>query len=129
MSNALSSIGVVAMPLPLFRVFLAILFTVALASVSLGQQYAITDLGTLPAFTYRSEAYGINNLGQVTGDSEDGSIDGADPFLYSGGTMRDLGALPGCWENYANSVNDSAQVVGFCGCEYWTWGYSHAFLL
>ena len=56
-------------------------------------QYTVTDLGTLPGGT-QSCAYGINNSGQVVGSAE--TSGGADhAFLYSGGSMQDLGTLGG----------------------------------
>ena len=54
--------------------------------------YKVTDLGTLGGFT--SEAFGINDRGQVTGQSEtDSGVFHA--FLYSSGQITDLGTLSG----------------------------------
>ena len=73
-------------------------------------EYIITDLGTLPGGHY-SYARGINSSGQVVGTS--GSTNGEHAFLYSGGSMQDLGALPGAANiSAANAINDSGQVVG-----------------
>ncbi|MFZ0035712.1 MAG: NlpC/P60 family protein [Sedimentisphaerales bacterium] len=72
-------------------------------------QYAITDLGTLGG-TY-SEAYGINNCGQVVGAADSSGYQHA--FLWqSGSGMKDLGTLGGT-ESCALGINTSGQVVGF----------------
>ena len=62
-------------------------------------QYTIVDLGTLPGDT-QSWANGINNSGQVVGES------GGEAFLWQGGVTQDLG--PGA----ADAINNSGQVVG-----------------
>ena len=83
-----------------------------LLSIAVGNasaiEYTLTDLGTLGGLT--SSAYGINDDGQVVGDSyTSGGYDHA--FLYSGGTMHDLGTLGGI-ESQAYGINNSGQVVG-----------------
>jgi probable HAF family extracellular repeat protein len=75
------------------------------------------DLGTLGGSG--SRGYGINNAGQVTGNSLLGATS-ADPthaFRYdgtpgSGGVMRDLGTLGGT-NSFGVDVNDAGQVAGF----------------
>ncbi len=79
--------------------FLTLLFTTAAAA----QKYNVTDLATVSGFS-SSHAYDNNNPGQATGcvdnsvfpavPCSDSSIP-ADPFLWSSGTMQDLGNLPG----------------------------------
>jgi probable HAF family extracellular repeat protein len=72
----------------------------------------MTDLGTLGG--PNSVAYGINDNGQVVGHA-DGSDGQEHAFLYSGGTMQDLGLLGGLGTNGfgdARSINNEGQVVG-----------------
>jgi probable HAF family extracellular repeat protein len=62
--------------------------------------YSITDLGTLPGAS-RSLVYGLNNLGQVVGTSDDAG------FLYSGGSgITSLGA-----GRSPLAINDSGTVT------------------
>ena len=59
-----------------------------------------------------SQAFGINDSGQIVGWS---SISGTGivyhAFLYSGGSMQNLGTIGGL-ESYAYSINNSGQIVG-----------------
>jgi probable HAF family extracellular repeat protein len=89
--------------------------------------YQVTDLGTLPGAT-DSFAHGINNAGQVVGDS--GDIFASVPrhaFLWDATNgMQDLGTLPGDRVSQAQGINDAGQVVG---SSYITLGGpEHAFL-
>lgn len=80
----------------------------------------MTDIGTLCCKDYTgngiSVGYAINDNGQVTGSSQVNRIDAAIPgayhvFLYSGGTMTDLGTLGG--SNAAGyAINASGQITG-----------------
>jgi len=95
------------------------------------QTYTATDLGTLPGGSY-SSATGINNSGQVVGHAEvSTSTFGQHPFLYSGGTMIDLGTLPGACGCYtfesATGINNSGQIVGNSDYQN-SFGSSHPFL-
>jgi len=71
--------------------------------------YSITDLGTLGGAT--STACGINDRGQVAGNSAIASGE-LHAFLWDGGTMTDLGTLPGRAFSGARFINNRGQVVG-----------------
>jgi probable HAF family extracellular repeat protein len=77
--------------------------------------YVITDIGVLAGNT-ASAAYGVNDSGQVAGQScgyvADGNLD-QHAVLYSGGTLTDLGGLVGNTTPYAcaYAINDSGAVV------------------
>ena len=73
-------------------------------------KYSLKDLGTLGGAG--SEAYGINANGQVVGVSDLPGDAVQHAFLYSGGTMTDLGTLPGKTLSAANGINDLGQIVG-----------------
>ena len=75
--------------------------------------YQITDLGNLPGGSF-SEADGVNDNGQVVGLAYDAS--GSEhAFLYSGGSMLDLGAPFGATWADAWGIDSSGQVVGYAG--------------
>jgi probable HAF family extracellular repeat protein len=84
----------------------------------LGQQHAVlwdhgtmTDLGTLPGGTH-SEAYGINNEGQVVGLSNGAGFSGRHAVLWDQGAVTDLGTLPGGLQSRASGINARGEVVG-----------------
>jgi probable HAF family extracellular repeat protein len=90
---------------------------------------ALTDLGTLGGA--RSVACGVNDAGQVVGESDTSLTDAnGNPlyhaFLWQNGIMTDLATLGG---NYsaANGINDSGQIVGFADLDPAVGG-SHAVL-
>ena len=61
-----------------------------------------------------STARGVNNHGQVVGDrGADAST--VQAFLWDGGTITNLGVLPGMTFSYASDINESGQVVGVSG--------------
>ena len=89
----------------------------------------MTDLGTLGGYD-RSEGYGINNSGQVTGRSDQGgSGQISHGFLYSGGTMYDLNDLidhsSGWLLTEARGINADGWIVGTGSIG----GEAHGFLL
>lgn len=62
-----------------------------------------------------SEAYSINNKGQIVGMAAPGS-GGYRATLFDstgGGNNINLGILPGAVESYARSINDFGQIVGY----------------
>ena len=71
---------------------------------------SLSHLGTLDG-GFLSFGFGINNSGQVAGRSQTVNGD-IRPFLYSGGSMIDLGTFGGP-EGAATSINDSGQVTGY----------------
>ncbi len=87
--------------------------------------YTATPLGG-PGTGIYSLGYGINANGDVTGGATTGRYDLQQfPFVYSGGTMTNLGQLPGAYSSRGSAINDSGQVTGFSGDPYG--GYVHAF--
>ena len=71
----------------------------------------ITDIGNLGGgVRTNTEAYDVNNAGQVTGYSTlaDGTVHA---FLYSNGSMADLGTFAPFY-TYGQSVNNLGQVAG-----------------
>jgi probable HAF family extracellular repeat protein len=83
----------------------------------LADREGVHNLGTLPGFNH-SQAYGVNNRGQVVGWTY--NQDPAIPFrtlptfrafLYHKGTMVDIGTLGGA-TSIARSINDSGRIVG-----------------
>lgn len=91
---------------------LLILFTIFISSsFAAAQQYTVTDLGTLPGGN-SSVAYGLNDSGQVVGNSTLPGNPYGHAFLYTNGTLTDLGDLGGGWSD-AFRVNSSGVVVGY----------------
>jgi probable HAF family extracellular repeat protein len=77
-------------------------------------RYVVTDLGTLPGCS-TSMPYSINNNGQVVGDCYM-SVLVQRAFLYSGGSMTDLGTLRGAYSRTtAYSINAHGQIAGQSG--------------
>jgi probable HAF family extracellular repeat protein len=93
------------------------------------QPYTATDLApiisALPSgFVSSSTASGINTSGQVVGSSYS-AVEGFKAFLYSGGTVTELGTLTGGVNSYARAINTGGQIVGAGDT---TGGLYHAFL-
>jgi len=86
-------------------------------------QYRLTGLGTFPGGSW-SHAYGVNDAGQVVGESEclyEGPEPGTCYNVYgfvwqTGSGMRDLGdrVYVDCWSE-AYSINATGQIVGSRG--------------
>jgi probable HAF family extracellular repeat protein len=85
------------------------------------------NLGALSTDT-ASQAFGVNNRGQVVGASYGASgqeRSHSRPFLWNKGTgMQDLGGLPGKQNGRALAINETGAVVGSSG----TFRDRHAFL-
>lgn len=85
------------------------------------------SIGTLPLGD-NSRGYGINNAGEVTGDSWVGPFTIPEfqnhAFVYSGGSMTDLGTF-GSSYSLGTAINDHGQVVGWSG---YAQNANHAFL-
>src|SRR5208283_1022096 len=103
----------------MFYRLVAIVFVLSLAlscvSIASANPYVVTDIGVLPGDS-SSAAYGVNDSGQVAGQSSYYVSSGdfaSHAILYSGGTMTDLGASVGNTTIYAGaySINDSGAVV------------------
>src|SRR5436309_1733969 len=90
---------------------LAILIGVAALSVAASRASAanIIDLGTLGGPV--SIAYGINDVGQIIGTSATASGT-SHAFLWSNGTMADLGSLGSAGPSDGRGINNRGQVVG-----------------
>jgi probable HAF family extracellular repeat protein len=82
------------------------------ASLHLGVASAQTliNVGT---FGGGSNAAGINDAGQVTGESTNSSADALYAYLYSGGSLQNLGTLPGDSGSEGYAINNSGEVVGY----------------
>jgi probable HAF family extracellular repeat protein len=83
--------------------------------------YDVVDLGALPGQT-DSRATAIDSNGQVVGYSFSGS--GGHAFLYTGGSMQDLGTLGGA-SSWAYGISDCERIVGYSLDAH---GQEHAFL-
>ena len=97
---------------PLLLLLAVTLLLTASLAASADYAYSLVDLGpSLLAGGSTFDAASVNNFGQVTGNFFNGS--NISTFLYSGGTMTDLGAAAGYTnDNQGNSINDSGQIAG-----------------
>lgn len=94
----------------LFRGNRYVALAAVLGSASLGMgQYSITEIGTFGGAA--SNAYGVNNLGQVVGRAQN-SAGTYQAFLWAGGTLTNLGHLGG-QRSEANAINDSGVIAGY----------------
>jgi probable HAF family extracellular repeat protein len=82
-------------------------FALVLSVAQAQTRYSAVDLGNWGGACI---AYGINDEGQIVGWANTNGSNNA--FLYSSGTMIDLGTLGG-YESHAFGINDYGQVVGY----------------
>ena len=85
--------------------------TVAVLAAAVAAQLRVVDLGALPDAQF-SQAWAINNRGQVAGSS--GGSEGTDQHaaLWRDGEWLDLGTLPGHTYSLALDINKHGDVVG-----------------
>jgi probable HAF family extracellular repeat protein len=84
----------------------------------------VTDLGNLGSTKFNI-AFGINNRGHIVGQSGVPGDMAFHAFLWSEGTMTDLGTLPGDVVSWAETINSDDQAVG---TSFDTSGNMHPFL-
>jgi len=81
--------------------------------------YRLTSLGDLPGGRDESQAFGINNYGQVSGESYGPSSFGPRAFLWTptiaNGTIGSMVDLPAGNNSGGSAINGSGQVTGFNG--------------
>jgi len=101
----------------------ALFFVCVCAASTASAQWTITDLGDLPGGGNVSVARGINNAGQVVGNSN--AATGNRAFLWQNGVMTNLGDLPGGYGSVAYGINNAGQVAGtseaFTGSRAFMW--------
>lgn len=94
----------------------------AFAALTAEVQYVLTDLGTLGGdFAYVS---GINNRGEIVGNSTTHGSTVMHAFIYSNGRLTDLGTLGGT-NSYGYGINDWGVAVG---AAHLSNGQSHGFV-
>lgn len=71
--------------------------------------YSVLDIGNVP-FGGGIVPLSINNSGQITGQVQVSG--GFHIFLYSSGSMQDLGTLAGYSRTYGVAINNLGQIVG-----------------
>jgi probable HAF family extracellular repeat protein len=110
-----------------WRWIVAGLMVVLAAPITGAQTYHLTDLGTLGGSD--SFASGINDRGEVVGNSQITGDANHHAFIYQNGTMQDLATLGG-GNSVATGINDSGQIVGSAETGVVTSGVKlqHAFL-
>jgi probable HAF family extracellular repeat protein len=111
---------------PWFRYCAIVVTVLTFPLTALATTYTVTDLGSLGNGDNPSSAFALNGTGQVAGIWYP-STPPARAFLYSGGTMIDLGTLTAGSGAVAYGINNKGQVVGLSGSFDFDFG-QHAFL-
>jgi probable HAF family extracellular repeat protein len=97
---------------------IVLLFTLLCAAAlqpAFGQSFTVKDLGTLP-HGFVSKALGINDHGEVVGESAVDGLFQPHAFSFENGVMVDLGTLPGFNPfSEALGINKRGQIAGFSG--------------
>lgn len=96
------------------KLFLPVFAALSMASVGVGQDYDVIDLGAI-AYDI-SRGHDINEAGQITGDTLNGSGNWR-AFLWSNYTMTEIPELTGYAGDYGYGygINNLGQVVGESG--------------
>jgi len=96
------------------RLFFAAFSLLAIASPLAAQTYRVTDLGTIntdPTTGQRiSHPAGINNAGQVAGESRSGT--NLHAARFTNGLVEDLGTIPGGEKSTGVGINNLGHVAG-----------------
>ena len=77
------------------------------------EKKVLAGLGTYPGYTNSSSALGINDSGQIVGDSWSTSTGPQKACLLDGGVWSDLGVFTGGRYAQANAINDLGEIVGY----------------
>lgn len=109
--------GITARLPMLLLIVMSLILTSSLVRLNAQEQtrYTVIDLGTLPGGTF-SQAFGINNNGDVVGLSSLNGDTAFHAFLWRKGAMTDLGTLAPTDTlpiSIAVSINDNDEVVGW----------------
>lgn len=93
-------------------VLVCALSLIATPLICLGQSsYSVTDLGVINTNGY-SVATAVNAGGQVTGAAGSTNSNSSEVFLYSAGSLTNLGTLGGT-SGIGNAINRLGQVAGY----------------
>ncbi|MCH8006428.1 MAG: HAF repeat-containing protein, partial [Planctomycetes bacterium] len=95
-----------------------------LAHAALWQAGEVIELGTLPGGNF-SQAWAINNSGQIVGLAGNSATGPLRPFLWQDGVMSDIELPLGPWGE-ANDINETGAIVGWMGSSLFE---GHAFVL